>query len=266
MRALRIAGIQTDLVWEDIAANHAALGPKIDAAADEGAELIVLPEMFPSGFSMDTDHVAETPGGPSETFLLERADRHGVTIAGSIALRAAGEARPRNVAVVAGPDGVMARYAKIHPFSYGREAEHYAPGEAVATVDVGDIRVTPLVCYDLRFPELFALLAPRTDVFVVMANWPAARAAHWRALLVARAIECQAYVLGVNRIGEGGGLTYGGGSLLIDPLGAVLADGGRCGATLALDIDAAKVASIRQRFSFLADRRPALYRRLRGDG
>jgi predicted amidohydrolase len=265
---LYIAGIQADLEWEDPPANRRALRPRILEAAARGARLVALPEMWPSGFSMRPEAVAEEEGGESERFLADAARECGAAVCGSVAQRPAGGRRARNVFLWATPDGAVRRYAKIHPFTYGGEAERYDAGDELVTFAWEGVRVTPLVCYDLRFPELWAAAALSTDLFVVVANWPEARAAHWRALLVARAIETQAYVLGVNRVGEGGGLRYLGESALVSPLGEIAGDGfGRAGEarTLTGEVSAAAVADVRARFPFLADRRPDVYRRLRGE-
>jgi predicted amidohydrolase len=265
---MRVAGLQADLVWESAELNRQKMQPRIEAAAAAGAGLVALPEMWPTGFSMRPEAVAEPEGGPSERFLVETAARTGAAVCGSVAQTSPALAKARNVFLCAEPGGAVRRYAKIHPFRYGGEAERYEAGEVLGTFTTGGVRVTPLVCYDLRFPELWALAAPATDLFVVVANWPRPRAAHWRALLVARAIETQAYVLGVNRIGEGGRLVYDGESALISPLGELLGDGfGRPGEerTVEGDVDPAKVAEVRAKFPFLADRRPELYRKLRGE-
>lgn len=267
---MRVAGIQCDLVWEDPEANRRRLRPRIERAAAAGARLVVLPEMWPTGFSMDAERVAEVEGGPSERFLSELARTAGSAVAGSVAQRrpAGVPGRPRNVFLLALPDGAVHRYVKIHPFTYGGESRHYDAGDAVPTVTFEGVRITPFICYDLRFPELFAAVAGRTDLFVLVANWPVARIHNWTALLTARAIETQAWVLGVNRVGSGGGLDYCGGSRLISPVGAVVAgedsaDGAE--RDVAGDADPGEVASVRQRFPFLADRRPDVYRRLRGE-
>jgi predicted amidohydrolase len=239
-----------------------------DAVASSSARLVVLPEMWPTGFSMRPEITAEPPGGPSERFIAEMAAETGAAVCGSVAQSGAAGAKARNVFLCAMPDGAVHRYAKIHPFRYGGESEHYDGGDSVTTFELDGVRVTPFVCYDLRFPELWALAVPRTDVFVVVANWPRARAAHWKALLVARAIETQAFVIGVNRVGEGGGLVYDGESAIVSPLGELLDDGfGAPGAarTVCADVTAARVAEVRAKFPFLADRRPDVYRRLRGE-
>lgn len=265
---MRVAGIQCDLVWEDPAENRRRLRPRVEHAAARGASLIALPEMWPTGFSMDADRIAEPEGGESERWMLDTARAVRAAVCGSVAQRASGGGRPRNVFLVATPAGDVHRYAKIHPFTFGGESQHYDAGDAAVTVDVGGVRVTPLVCYDLRFPELFAALAPRTDLFVVVANWPVPRVAHFTKLLEARAIETQASVLGVNRVGSGGGLDYSGGSRLVSPLGVLIDGGGApCGTEREVsgDVTAAEVAAVRAKFPFLADRRPDVYRRLRGD-
>lgn len=255
MSALEVAVIQHDITWENHAATFAALSPEIMAAADNGARLVVLTEMFAVGFSANTEAIVEGPDGPSTTFLLEQARRHGIWIVGSACISTSRATLPSNVAVLVGPDGSVHHYAKRHLFSYAGEDERIAPGHDTLTVDVDGLRTSLFVCYDLRFADDFWNLAPDTDAYVVVANWPAARTAHWRSLLVARAIENQAYVIGANRVGTGGKIDYEGDSLVVDPLGEVLADGAGAGqAILTAAVDPAKVADVRARYPFIADR------------
>jgi predicted amidohydrolase len=163
---------------------------------------------------------------------------------------------PANTLVLASPGGDVYRYRKIHPFSYSGEHEHYRAGDTFVTVDVDGVRCSLFVCYDLRFADEFWAVAPSTDLYVVPANWPAKRRDHWRTLLRARAIENQAYVVGANRVGEGGGLEYVGDSAIIGPFGEELVDGADIGeAVLVAEVDTAHVAEVRARFPFLADRR-----------
>ena len=252
---MRVAAIQHDIVWEDPKANFAALAPRIAGAAGAGARLIVLTEMYATGFSMHTDVTAEPVDGPSSAFLVEQARMHDAWVAGSVAERA-GEGRlPANTLVLAAPDGTVHRYRKIHPFSYGREHEYFSAGGDHVTVNVDGLRTTLFVCYDLRFADEFWATALQTDVYVVPANWPAPRRVHWQTLLRARAIENQAYVIGVNRVGSGGDLQYVGDSMIVDPMGEILASAARGEATLVCDIDASVVADTRDRFRFLQDRR-----------
>jgi predicted amidohydrolase len=254
---VKIALLQTDIAWEDVPENHRRAAAMLAEAASGGARLAILPEMFNTGFSMDSRRIAQPPGGPSESFLRDQAKALNLWILGSIP--ESGEPAPRNMALLVSPTGAVTRYAKIHPFSYAGEHEHYAAGERVVTADVEGLRVTPFVCYDLRFPEPFRLAAPDTDLFIVVANWPDERREHWRTLLRARAIENQAYVAGVNRVGDGGRLHYAGDSAAISPLGETLAEGGDRGEVLFADIDPAVVQRLRSRFPALNDRRPDAY-------
>lgn len=254
---MKVAAIQHDIAWEDAAATHRRVAGGIDEAAAAGAELIVLPEMFATGFSMRPERIAEDEGGPSEQFLLRCAAEHHAVLLASIAQRGP-DGRYRNNAVVARPDGTAERYAKIHPFSYAGEHERYAAGQTYLTTDIAGIRTSVFVCYDLRFADEFWALAPDTDLYVVVANWPSARHAHWQALLPARAIENQAYVLGVNRVGVAGHgreLPHSGGSMLLDPLGEVVFRGGDTEEVLCGDVTTQRVRQVRSDFPFLADRR-----------
>jgi len=257
MSALRVAGIQHDIVWEDREANLTALAEPVRAAVGDGAQLVALTEMFAVGFSMATDRTAEPPDGRTTTWLREQATVTGAWVCGSVPVLAADADRPHNVLTLAGPGGELHTYAKRHPFSYGAEDEHFAPGDELVTVEIEGVRVSPAVCYDLRFANQFWAQAADTDLYLVVANWPSPRAHHWRSLLIARAIENQAYVLGVNRVGpDGGGLDHVGGSIAVDPGGEILADGGTSAATIAADIDPAVVADVRARLPFMQDRRP----------
>lgn len=252
---MKVAGVQHDVAWEDREATLARLEPQLRAAAGTGARLVVLTEMFPTGFSTEPERVAEPEGGPTTEFLRTQAAELNVWLTGSVPTHPADGGRPVNRLLLAGPGGELRHYDKIHPFSYSGEHERYAAGAERVTFDVEGVRVTPFVCYDLRFADEFWAMAQGTDCYVVVANWPSSRRAHWQALLVARAIENQAYVVGVNRVGEGGGLHYSGDSRIVDPLGEILA-AGACGETILLaDVDPVVVAETRKRYPFLADRR-----------
>ncbi|HZP29472.1 MAG TPA: nitrilase-related carbon-nitrogen hydrolase, partial [Acidimicrobiia bacterium] len=177
---MRVAAVQHDVVWADKEANFARLAPMIDAAARAGARFVVLTEMYSTGFVMDAASVAEPVDGPSTAFLVEQARRHDVWVCGSLPELEPGREHPYNRLVVAAPDGTRHRYAKIHPFTYAREDEHYAAGEERVVVDVEGVRVGLFVCYDLRFADEFWALAPDVDAYVVPANWPESRREHWR--------------------------------------------------------------------------------------
>jgi predicted amidohydrolase len=252
---VKVAAIQHDICWEQRDQTLAHLEPMVAAAAAGGAGLVVLAEMFAVGFSMATDRLAEPPDGPTTAWLAGQADRHGIWICGSLPELAPGADRPANQLVLAGPGGSVHRYAKIHPFSYSGEETRYRAGTDRVTVDIDGLRVSLFVCYDLRFADEFWSLAADTDLYVVPANWPASRAHHWRSLLVARAIENQSYVVGVNRVGHGGKLDYRGDSAIVDPMGEVLATAAGIETVLIADVEPSVVRATREHFPFMADRR-----------
>jgi len=259
--SVRVAAIQHDIVWDDRAANFARLTPMIRAAAGSGARLALLTETFSTGFVMDAS-IGEPEGGPSSQFIVEQAEQNGLWVGGTCPEIPASkdgsdgdDQRPYNSFVLASPDGVVHRYRKIHPFSYGGEEKFFRAGDQLLTIDIEGLRVSPLVCYDLRFADEFWQLGRGTDLFLVPANWPEARRLHWQTLLQARAIENQAYVIGCNRVGDGGGLSYSGDSRIVDPLGELLVTAARTESILLADISAATVAATRERFQFLRDRR-----------
>lgn len=251
---MKVAAWQTDIVWENPAANFARLEPKLAQAVGAGARLVVLPEMYACGFSMRTEAIAEPVDGPSVSFLREQARARGVWICASVPVRAADGGMPANTFILAGPDGALHRYEKRHPFTFAKEHEHYRRGGETLTVEVEGVRLTAFVCYDLRFADEFWALAEQTDVFVVVANWPERRREHWTTLLRARAIENQAWVVGVNRVGQGSGLGYMGDSRIIDPWGEVVAAASRDETMLLADVTAERVVEARTKFPVLQDR------------
>ena len=256
---MRVAAVQHDIVWEDAAATCRHVAPLIAEAADGGARLVVLSEMFATGFTMASARVAEPIDGPTVEFLRSTAIHRGCWIGGSIALQ--GDGLPTNSFVLADPAGGLHRYDKRHPFTFAKEHEAYARGSTPRTVVIDGLRCSLFVCYDLRFADDFWALADETDCFLVPANWPSSRRAHWQTLLRARAIENQAYVVGVNRVGSAGGLQYSGDSVVVDPFGEVLAEAlGPADGTpgpervLLADLEARHVAEIRSKYPFLRDR------------
>lgn len=252
---MKIAAIQSDIAWEDPATNFERLRPRVAEAAAAGARLVVLPEMFACGFSMTTARISEPPGGASTRFLVGQAEQHRLWICGSLPEQEPGAGRPRNTMVLAGPEGQLVRYHKIHPFTFAREHEHYEAGTQRVTVTIEGLRCSLFVCYDLRFADEFWALAEGTDAYLVVANWPERRRVHWMALLQARAIENQAYVVGVNRVGEGNGLTYVGDSRVVDPWGEVVAEAPRGEAVIFAELRPEVVRDAREKFPVLRDRR-----------
>lgn len=251
---MKVALVQHDIVWEDKAANFARLGPMVGEAAATGARLVVLSEMFSTGFSMKTDLTAEPQDGPSSQFLLAQAADHGVWVCGSCPEVAPGATRPANTLVLAAPDGTVHRYRKIHRFTYGGEDGAFDAGDRRVTVEVEGLRVTLFVCYDLRFADDWWAAAPATDAYVCVAHWPAARRHHWQTLLRARAIENQAYVIGCNRVGPAPDGDHAGDSVVVDPMGEVLVSAAGGEAIVVADVTPERVTEVRAALPFLADR------------
>jgi omega-amidase len=251
---MRVICCQWNLVWENKSANFEKVRGLLRSAQAAAGSLVVLPEMFSTGFSMNVGQVQE--GNPSETedFLREVAKEWSVYVLAGLV--AAGEdGRARNQAVAISPEGqLLARYSKIHPFSLGGESACYAAGTEVVLFRWQGLTVAPIVCYDLRFPEVFRTAVRRgAQLFAVMANWPIKREMHWVTLLQARAIENQAYVVGVNRCGTDLKFTYPGRTLVVDPHGKVLADAGQEELALSVEVDPQVLESWRKEFPALQD-------------
>lgn len=245
--------VQLDIAWEDPARNFARVAALLDAARPDRGDFILLPEMFDTGFSFNIETTADS--GATLEFLSGLARRLGVCVQGGRTVREAD--RATNRAPIFGPDGGrLAEYGKIHPFSYGRETERFDGGTEVVTwrwgsgpTEAAPLTMCPAICYDLRFPELFRLgLMKGAEAFAIGANWPDARQAHWRALLIARAIENQAFVLAVNRTGRDPHLAYAGGSIAVGPRGEVLGELQAEERVLSVAIDPGEVRSWRQTF------------------
>ena len=254
---MHVVACQWDLAWEDKPANFERVRMLLGQSPIAPGSVIVLPEMFATGFSMNVAAIAEEPLGATATFLSALASERSSYVIGGIVSRGT-DGWGRNEALVVSPDGKpIARYHKLHPFSLGGESRHYAAGEGLTLFDFGPLRVAVFICYDLRFPEVFRLATRQgAQAFVVIANWPVAREHHWTTLLQARAIENQAYVIGVNRIGSDPHLAYGGRSLIIDPRGQVVSDGGNGEGTIEATLDLPALLEYRRQFPAIADLRP----------
>ncbi|NLA35977.1 MAG: carbon-nitrogen family hydrolase [Actinobacteria bacterium] len=250
---MKLAAIQHDIAWQDPARTHALIEPMIAEAVDEGSSLVVLSEMFATGFTMDAAAIAQPPDGPSVEFLRNQAAQRHAWLAGSLAIVEDG--RYWNRFFAAGPDGELVSYDKRHPFSYAGEDKVFARGDDFVTFTIDGLRITPFICYDLRFGDEFWSHGPETDLFVVVANWPEQRRMHWSTLLRARAIENQCYVVGTNRVGDADGLHYTGDTAIIDPFGHALAEASGEPAVLTADVTVEEVQRIRAQFPFLQDRR-----------
>ncbi len=265
--------LQLDIAWEDPPANVRRIEQLLEGVRTQPGELLLLPEMFNTGFSMRLEATAPA-FGEAEAFLRSLARERRCFVVASAAVMGQ-DGRGRNRALCCGPEGqLLATYDKVHPFSFGKEPERFSGGDRVVCFDWSTagqrataLRVCPTVCYDLRFPELFrAGLLLGAACFVVVANWPSPRAAHWRALAVARAIENQAFVLAVNRAGSDPHLTYAGGSLAVGPQGEVLAEADEREQVLSVDLDPEAVRSWRATFPAWRDAKRGLLPRLDDHG
>ncbi len=251
---MKIHSVQLDAAWEDKAANFARVEILLEQRPPAPGSLVILPEMFSTGFSMNLAVTCQTPDLGDEKFLSGIARQHRCHVLGGVV--SAGEnGRGRNQAVAFDPDGnLVARYTKIHPFRRAGETDSHDAGSDIVTFRMEDFVVAPFVCYDLRFPEIFRAAAKRgANLFCVIALWPVSRQQHWLTLLAARAIENQACVVGVNRVGNDPRFSYAGRSVVVNAQGIVVADAGEQEGILSAEIDAAGVTAWREEFPALSD-------------
>lgn len=251
---MNIYCLQMDIAWEDKAANFTKVHKMLQQSAVQPGSLVILPEMFATGFSMNKCGIGLDEPDRTETFLSNTAREFGVVLLGGL-VSLADNGKGRNTCLVCDPEGnTIAHYQKIHPFTYGGETEHYIPGKKITLFEWDSFTVAPFICYDLRFPEIFRHAVQQgANLFCVIACWPAARQEHWLALLKARAIENQAYVAAVNRVGTDPKLAYTGRSQIIDPQGQILADGGEIETAIHTSLDYAALQQYRQAFPALGD-------------
>lgn len=253
---MKIYAVQLETVWHQPQVNHERVAALLEEQGVEPGSLVCLPETFSTGFTMDVVGQGEFPGGPSSIYLSELAQRFQCWVVAGLVFKT--RAKGANVALVFDPAGAqIARYDKIHPFSFGKEPQYYGPGGRLNSFRWNKFTVVPLICYDLRFPELFrkATFEAGAEIFVVIANWPNPRGQHWTTLLSARAIENQAYVVGLNRSGADPNVDYPGLSRIIDPKGEVLAAAGESQAVISASPDRETLVEWRKRFPALADSR-----------
>lgn len=250
---LKIKAIQMDILWENKEGNFRKLEGILSEIRD--TDLIVLPETFATGFTMKSQSFAETMGGVTEEFLATWAKKlNALMVGGWIETNNAGN--PFNTVSLIRPTGEVSRYRKIHPFSYGGEDKYFSAGEEIVQVSWRGFKITPFICYDLRFPEIFRKVVGETDLFLLPANWPSPRIHHWLTLLKARAIENQAYVLGVNRVGVAGKirkLYHNGYSGLFHPFGGDSILNSEKEEILSCYVDLEELKKVREEFPYLKD-------------
>ena len=248
MRDMKILMLQTDIVWESPGQNRTHAAEMIYAAGD--ADLIVLPEMFTTGFTMSPSAVAEKDGLLTLEWMVATAHAKGAAITGSVAVGEGGKYYNRMYFVR--PDGTYETYDKRHLFGYAGEDRHYSPGGRRVVAEYKGVRILLQICYDLRFP-VFSRNRGDFDMIVYAANWPESRVHAWDTLLRARAIENACYVVGVNRVGHDPETVYSGSSALVDYKGHTLAHGGSSEEALTGYIDMGMLAGFREKFPVLKD-------------
>lgn len=229
MDQLKITTIQSPLFWEDKIANLSMFSEKIKSIK-EHTHVVVLPEMFSTGFSLQAAQLGETMQGTTVAWMRQCAQEKGIVLAGSLIIEEDGRYFNRLVWML--PNGTCGTYDKRHCFSLAGEDKYYSPGTKRTIASVGGWRINLQVCYDLRFPvwarqqlhpSSEKAVAPEYDLLINVANWPAKRSLAWKTLLQARAIENQSFVVGVNRVGtDGHGVHHSGDSMVVGPLGEVL--------------------------------------------
>ncbi|MBC23740.1 MAG: carbon-nitrogen hydrolase [Phycisphaerae bacterium] len=246
---MRFACIQHDIAWEDKPANQGHIQQMLAESNLERGSFCVLPELADTGFSINTERTCE---GDSLGWATAMARSHSMWIqSGHVHGTPSGPVH--NCASIVCPDGtVLGSYRKIFPFM--TEAPHYESGARLLLARCNGVHVCPMICYDLRFPELWRLATlAGTEVFTIGASWPARRQSHWRSLLIARAIENQAFVVAANRVGHDPNTNYLGGSMIIDPRGEVIHEASDGEAVLQAELDLADLRRWRRKFPVLED-------------
>ncbi|HEU0184342.1 MAG TPA: nitrilase-related carbon-nitrogen hydrolase [Blastocatellia bacterium] len=253
---MQIIGLQLDSVWENKAANHDKVLALLDRARPSAGALVVLSEMFATGFSMNVAAIHDE-SRETQDFLSRAAAERKIYLMGGVVMKDDATGRGRNESVVYSPEGKeVARYCKLQPFTLGGESEHYVAGGRTVLFECQEFMIAPFICYDLRFPELFRRAAAQgANLITVIASWPAMRDDHWVTLLKARAIENQAYVVGVNRCGRDPKHYHSGRSIIYDPHGRVLADAGSEEGWIEAQLELQPLLDWRRDFPALGDMR-----------
>nr|WP_319266832.1 amidohydrolase [uncultured Draconibacterium sp.] len=249
MENLKITIIQPDIIWENPEANLDKYSEMLETLED--IDVIILPEMFTTGFTMHPEKLKEAMDGPSVKWMQQVAAQKNAAVVGSLIIEELGKIYNRAIWVF--PDGKIESYDKRHLYSMGQEHLHYAPGKDKLIVDYRGWKFCPQICYDLRFPA-FARNLEDYDVVFYMANWPSPRHHVWKNLLISRAIENQAYCFGINRVGtDGTGLKYLGDSTSISPKGKAEFMGEN-EAVKTFEISYSELHDFRRKFPLLNDR------------
>ena len=257
MSDLKVTLIQTQLHWENIEQNLRMFDEKINSIK-ERTEIVILPEMFSTGFSMKSEQLAETMDGSAVQWMKKKAAEKNIIITGSLIIKENDQYLNRLIWMQ--PNGVAGTYDKRHLFGYAGEHEHYQPGDKRLIAQVKGWKICPIICYDLRFPVWSRnVISPETgapvyDVLINVANWPERRSIAWKTLLHARAIENQCYAIGVNRVGnDGNNIYHSGDSSIIDPLGEIIYRKEHDEDIFTTTLERSRLDEIRKNIPFLKD-------------
>ena len=246
---INVTLIQSDIIWEDRISNLKKYQEKINQI--ESTDLIILPEMFTTGFSMSPKNISENMNGETIQWMKQNAHKMNSAICGSIIIEE--DSKYFNRFIWVNPDGSIHHYDKRHLFSFAGENENYTPGNEKIIIEYKGWKICPLICYDLRFP-VWSRNSEDYDLLIYVANWPDKRKSAWKSLLTARAIENQCYVIGVNRVGEDSKNYYSGDSSLINALGETLYTNSHIEETYSNTISKYDLNKIRTQLPFLNDK------------
>jgi len=251
---MKVATVSLNIAWQDIEKNLERAEKFVLQAKADGCDVVVLPEVFNTGFIADVGKYAELPNCKTHHALQQFALNNLINIVAGASEKQPNE-KAHNIALVFDSHGnEVAKYSKLHPFNYANEGKYFASGNETIKFELDGVACSVFICYDLRFPEIFRQIAEEVEVIFVIANWPHTREMHWQNLLIARAIENQCFIVGVNRIGNDGvGLKYNGSSMVINPLGEVLLQTDKKTEYASCDIDTSMVLKTRKDFPFLED-------------
>lgn len=256
---MRLGLVQMDPLWEDKKGNFEIAAKFLEEAKERQVDFALFPEMSMTGFSMHTEKIGENREASETLYYFQKmAVKYGLFI--GIGYVEFVLPKSHNCYAIISPQGnILADYRKIHPFTYGTESLYYEGGNQIVSCPVRDFTVSPFICYDLRFPEIFQMASANSQLIVVPANWPSHRREHFITLLKARAIENQCYIAGINRVGHARTLSYCGDSMVIDPYGRILAEAGDGEKLITIDIDRSLVDAYREEFPVKNDRREEVY-------
>lgn len=253
-----ITGIaQIDIAWEDSYKNMKKVEELVNKASENKVELILFPEMALTGFTMDINKLSLSQE-QIISWIKQVAINNNINIGLGFAIKV--DEKGKNKYVIVSKEGkVLTLYTKIHPFSYSKEDDKYYSGNEICICKIKEFQITPFICYDLRFPEIFQIASKESQIITVAASWPKSREQHWITLLKARAIENQCYIIGINRVGLGDDLQYNGASIFVSPSGEILNEINSEEMLIIQDLRMKEITQVKDSFDIKKDRREDLY-------